>query len=58
MANLFVNLPVPATPGVGAPVLVAGIGPEKSFVIDGPMKADPSLRDQRGFYRLRYPITA
>jgi hypothetical protein len=44
MANLFVNLPVPSTPGVGAPVLVAGIGPEKSFVIDGPMgiKAEPS----------------
>jgi hypothetical protein len=36
MSNVFVNLPVPPAPGVGAPVNVTGIAPEKSLVVEGP----------------------
>jgi hypothetical protein len=36
MSNVFVNLPVPPAPGVGASVAVSGIGPEKSLVVEGP----------------------
>jgi hypothetical protein len=36
MSNVFASLPVPASPGVGAAVDVSLIGPEKSFVLEGP----------------------
>jgi hypothetical protein len=36
MSNVFVNLPVPATPGVGASVDVSTVGPEKSLILEGP----------------------
>jgi hypothetical protein len=48
MANIFVNLPVPIAPGIGTAVLVAGIGPDKSLVLEGPGGVAPSLSGANG----------
>jgi len=48
MGNVFVNLPVPAAPGIGAPVLVTGISPDKTVVLEGPGGIAPSLSGANG----------
>lgn len=48
MANVFVNLPVPVTPGIGASVSVAGIMPLKNLVVEGPGKAAPAETGANG----------
>jgi hypothetical protein len=36
MSNVFINLPVPVAPGIGPAVVVSGIAPQKSLVLEGP----------------------
>jgi hypothetical protein len=48
MANVFLQIPVPTTPGVGAAIDVSGIGPEKSIVLSGPGGALPAESGAEG----------